>query len=127
MKALLDTHTFLWAIAEDGKLSRQAQQIYTGANDLWLSVASIWEILIKVRAGKLPLPQPSGPYLVRELAKNRIDVLPIKLDHVLRLEALPAHHRDPFDRILIAQSLEEKLPLVTADPVFERYPVELIW
>lgn len=127
MKALLDTHTFLWSISDDERLSRKAQQIFTGSNDLWLSVASIWEILIKVKTGKLPLPEPSGPYLVRELSENGIEVLPIKLDHVLRMENLTAHHRDPFDRILIAQSIEEKLPLVTADPVFERYPVKLIW
>lgn len=127
MKALLDTHAFLWAIAEEGKLSRMAQRIYAGPSDLWLSVASIWEILIKVRAGKLRLPQPSGPYLVKELAKNRIEVLPITLDHVLRIESLPVHHRDPFDRFLIAQSIEEGWPIVTADPVFARYPVEVIW
>lgn len=127
MKALLDTHAFLWSISDDERLSRKAQQIFTGSNDLWLSVASIWEILIKVKTGKLPLPEPSGPYLVRELSENGIEVLPIKLDHVLRIENLTAHHRDPFDRILIAQSIEEKLPLVTADPVFERYPVKLIW
>jgi len=127
MKALLDTHTFLWAVADEGKLSRRVQQIYTGANDLWLSVASVWEILIKVRAGKLALPDPSGPYLVKKLAESRIEVLPIKLDHVLRIESLPVYHRDPFDRILIAQSLEEELPLITADPVFERYRVDLIW
>ena len=73
------------------------------------------------------MPQPSGPYLVKKAAENRIEVLPISLDHILRLESLPMHHRDPFDRVLIAQSLEERLPLVTADPQFERYPVELIW
>ena len=127
MKALLDTHAFLWAISNDGRLSRRAQQIFTGPSDLWLSVGSIWEILIKAKAGKLPLPEPSGPYLVRELSENRIEVLPIKLDHVLRIETLAVHHRDPFDRILIAQSIEEKLPLITADPIFERYPVDLIW
>jgi PIN domain nuclease of toxin-antitoxin system len=127
MKVLLDTHTFLWAIAEDGKLSRRAQQIYTGPNDLWLSVASVWEILIKVRAGQLPLPKPSGPYLLKELAKNRIEVLPIALDHVLGAESLPLHHRDPFDRMLIAQSIEEGWPIVTADPLLERYPVNVIW
>jgi PIN domain nuclease of toxin-antitoxin system len=127
MKALLDTHAFLWAITDDGKLSRRAQQIYTGPNDLWLSVASIWEILIKVQAGKLPLPEPTGHYIVKELAKNRIEVMPIKLDHVLRIESLELHHRDPFDRILIAQSLEEKIPLVTSDPHFERYSVAVIW
>jgi len=96
MKALLDTHAFFGAIAEAGKLSRRAQQIFVGPNDLWLSVASLWEILIKVRAGKLPLPEPSGPCLVRKLAENRIRVLPIRLDHVLRIESL-VHHRDRID------------------------------
>jgi PIN domain nuclease of toxin-antitoxin system len=127
MRALLDTHTFLWAIADDKRLSRRAQKIFTGPNDLWLSVASVWEILIKVQAGKLPLPQPPGPYLVKQAAANRVEVLPISLDHVLRIEELTMQHRDPFDRILIAQSIEEKLPLVTADPQFERYSIELIW
>ena len=127
MKALLDTHTFLWAIAEEGKLSRRAQQIYTGPNDLWLSVASVWEILIKVQAGKLPLPKPSGRYLVKELSKNQIEVLPITLNHVLKIENLPLHHRDPFDRLLIAQSIEEGWPIITADPWFARYPVDVIW
>jgi PIN domain nuclease of toxin-antitoxin system len=127
MKALLDTHTFLWAIVEEGKLSRRAQQIYTGSNDLFLSVVSVWEILIKVQSGKLPLPEPAGPYLVKKLAQNRIEVLPITLDHVLRTESLPLHHRDPFDRLLIAQSIEEEWPIVTADPIFARYPVDVIW
>jgi len=128
MKALLDTHTFLWAIEGQGKkLSRRAEQIYTGSNDLWLSVASMWEILIKVQTGKLPLPAPAGPYLTRQLAENRIEVLPIKLDHVLGLESLPPHHRDPFDRMIAAQSITENLPLVTSDPLFERYPLKLIW
>jgi PIN domain nuclease of toxin-antitoxin system len=84
-------------------------------------------ILIKAQAGRLPLPEPSGPYLVKELAKNRIEVLPITLDHVLRTESLPLHHRDPFDRLLIAQSIEEKWPIVTADPWFARYTVDVIW
>jgi PIN domain nuclease of toxin-antitoxin system len=83
--------------------------------------------LIKVKAGKLRLPHPAGPYIVRKLGDNRIEVLPIKLDHVLWIENLEIHHRDPFDRILIAQSLEEKLPLVTADLIFERHLVDVIW
>lgn len=127
MKALLDTHTFLWAISGDPKLSRKAQQIFTGPSDLWLSVASLWEILIKVQGGKLSMPSPVGPYIVKELAKNNIEVLPINLDHVLRLESLPVYHRDPFDRLLIAQSIEEEWPIVTVDPYFARYPVEVIW
>ncbi len=127
MKALLDTHTFLWAISGDNKLSRQAGQIFSGPSDLWLSVASIWEVLIKVQIGKIPLPKPTGPYLLKKLAENRIETLPITLDHVLRVESLPMHHRDPFDRMLIAQSQEEKLPLVTSDVAFQRYDVDVIW
>jgi PIN domain nuclease of toxin-antitoxin system len=127
MKALLDTHTFLWAIADEGKLSRRAQQIYTGPHDLWLSVASMWEIIIKVQAGRLPLPEPAGPYLVKKLAHNQIELLPVSLDHVLGVETLPMHHRDPFDRLLIAQSMEQGWPIITADPWFARYPVEVIW
>ena len=127
MKAILDTHAFLWAIAQDEKLSRRAQKIFTGPNDLFLSVASIWEILIKVQIGKLPLPVPTGSYVVKKLAENRIEVLPITLDHVLRTESLPPHHRDPFDRLLVAQCVEERLPVITADPIMERYPVQVIW
>src|SRR4051812_9544922 len=121
MKALLDTHTFLWAISADSRLSRQAGRIFSGPSDLWLSVASIWEVLIKVQIGKIALPKPTAPYLLKKLAENRIETLPITLNHVLRVELLPTHHRDPFDRILIAQSLEEKLPLVTSDIAFQRY------
>jgi PIN domain nuclease of toxin-antitoxin system len=127
MKALLDTHTFLWAISNHPALSRRAREIFTGPNDLWLSVASVWEILIKNKTGKLPLPKPSGPYLIKKLSENRIEILPIRLDHVLRIENLAVHHRDPFDHLLIAQSIEEKLPLISADPVFGSYPVDLIW
>jgi PIN domain nuclease of toxin-antitoxin system len=127
MKALLDTHTFLWAISGDERLSQRARQIFIGPSDLWFSVASIWEILIKVRIGKMPLPSPAGPYIVKKLVENRIETLPVSRDHVLRVENLPTHHNDPFDRMLVAQSLEEKLPLATADRIFKRYPVEVIW
>lgn len=127
MKALLDTHTFLWAISGNRKLSRRAGQIFTGPSDLWLSIASIWEILIKVQIGKMPLPEPAGPYLMKKMAENKIEALPISLDHVLKVGTLPMHHNDPFDRMLIAQSLAEKLPLVTSDRVFGGYPIEVIW
>ena len=127
MKAILDTHAFLWAIAQDEKLSRRAQKIFTGPNDLWLSVASIWEIMIKVQVGKLPLPLPTGPYVVKKLAENRIEVLSITLDHVLRTESLPLHHRDPFDRMMIAQALVEDIPIISADAVFDSYGIKRIW
>lgn len=128
MKILLDTHAFLWAITEDAQLSLRAREIFTArTSELFLSVASIWEILIKVQLKKLPLTKPVVPFLREQLANNNIHVLPLVLDHVARLEDLPVHHRDPFDRILVAQSLEEGWPLLSADPLLARYPTELIW
>ena len=126
MNVLLDTHTLLWALTDETKLSERARKLLPIANT-WLSVASLWEILIKARIGKIPLPQPAGPFVMSKLKLNGVQILPVTSDHVLRIESLPDHHRDPFDRMLIAQSLEEKLPLVTADRVFARYPVEVIW
>jgi PIN domain nuclease of toxin-antitoxin system len=126
MKILLDTHTFLWGLSDVNRLSERVRELLPSA-ETWFSVASLWEILIKSQSGKLPLPQPSGAYVMAKLKVNGVKLLPVKLDHVLRIESLPMHHRDPFDRMLIAQSLEEKLPLVTADPLILRYPVEVIW
>jgi PIN domain nuclease of toxin-antitoxin system len=127
MKAILDTHSFLWALAGDARMSRHARDVFAGSADLFLSIASIWEIVIKVQSGKLNLPRPAGPYVLRKLAENRISSLPISLDHLLALERLPMHHRDPFDRMLIAQSIEEDWPIITADPKFKQYPVQIIW
>lgn len=95
--------------------------------DCWFSVASVWEVIVKEQAGKMTLPQPAGSFLTSELADSGVQILPIALDHVLRVESLDLHHRDPFDRILVAQSIEENLPVLTADPLFKRYPVEVIW
>ena len=109
-------------------MSLRAREIFTArTSELFLSVASIWEILIKVQLKKLPLTKPVVPFLREQLANNNIHVLPIVLDHVARLEDLPVHHRDPFDRILVAQSIEEGWPLLSADPLLVRYPAELIW
>ena len=127
MKAILDTHAFLWAIAGDARMSHHARDIFAGSTDLSLSIASIWEILIKVQSGKLNFPRPAGPYVLSRLAENRIKRLPISIDHMLALERLPMHHRDPFDRMLIAQSMEEDWPIITADPMFKQYPIRVIW
>jgi PIN domain nuclease of toxin-antitoxin system len=127
MRTLLDTHAFLWGIAGDRRMSQHARDIFIGPSNLLMSIASIWEILIKVQLGKLNLPQPAGPYIIRKLAENRIETLPIHLDHLLAFERLPLHHPDPFDRMLIAQSIEEDLPIVTADSWFTRYPVDVVW
>jgi len=127
MKAILDTHAFLWALAGDARMSRQARDIFAGSADLSVSIASVWEILIKVQSGKLNFPRPAGPYLLSKLAENSIKMLSISIDHLLALERLPMHHRDPFDRMLIAQSMEEGWPIVTADPAFKQYPIRVIW
>ena len=127
MKAILDTHAFLWALAGDARMSRHAREVFAGSTDLLLSIASIWEILIKVQSRKLKFPRPAGPYVLRRLSENRIKTLPISIDHLLALERLPMHHRDPFDRMLIAQSMEEDWPIITADPMFKQYPIRVIW
>jgi PIN domain nuclease of toxin-antitoxin system len=127
MKAILDTHAFLWALAGDARMSRHAQEVFSGNSDLLLSIASIWEILIKVQSGKLNLPRPAGEYVLNKLAEQHIHRLPISYDHLLAFEGLPMHHRDPFDRMLIAQSVVEKLPIITADRIFTRYAVDVIW
>jgi PIN domain nuclease of toxin-antitoxin system len=127
MRALLDTHAFLWGISGDERMSQNARQLFIGPSNLSLSIVSIWEILIKAQTGKLRIPQPAGPWVLSKLAENHIEILPIALAHLLAFEQLPLHHRDPFDRILIAQSMEEEIPLVTSDPRFTRYPVQMIW
>jgi PIN domain nuclease of toxin-antitoxin system len=127
MKAILDTHAFLWALAGDARMSHHARDIFARSTDLSLSLASAWEILIKVQSGKMKFPRPVGPYLLSRLAENRIKILPMKIDHLLALERLPMHHRDPFDRMLIAQSVAENLPVITADSWFKHYPVQVIW
>lgn len=126
MKILLDTHTFLWGLSDETRLSEHVRRLLPSAES-WLSVASLWEILIKSQSGKLRLPQPVGPYVMLKLKFNGVKLLPVTAEHVLRIESLPMHHRDPFDRMLIAQSLEEELPLVTSDAIFQRYGMNLIW
>jgi len=126
MRVLLDTHAFIWAITDERRLSPRARRLIA-SSELWWSVVSLWEAIQKAQVGKLSLPLPAGPFLTGELSSNHVRLLPVSLSHVLRVEELPLHHRDPFDRLLIAQSIEEKWPIVTADPWFARYPVDVIW
>lgn len=126
MKVLLDTHAFLWAITDDERLSVRAREVLRTA-DLWLSVISLWEIITKVQMGKLTLPEPPSRYFPRHIASLRTELLVVKAAHVLRLELLPIYHRDPFDRLLLAQSLEEGLPLLTADGAFAPYGAAVLW
>ncbi len=127
MKAILDTHAFLWALAGDARMSRHARDIFADTAELSFSLVSVWEILVKVQSGKLSFPRPAVPYVLSKLAENRIETLPVSIDHLLALERLPMHHPDPFDRMLIAQGMEEDWPIITADPMFKRYPVRVIW
>jgi PIN domain nuclease of toxin-antitoxin system len=128
MKALLDTHTFLWWITDDPQLPPRVREIISGGdNALFLSAASGWEITIKARLGRLRLPDNPERFIIEQLSLNAMTSLPIQLSHALHVYALPTYHRDPFDRILVAQSQLEKLPILTADPQIARYPVEVIW
>ena len=127
MKALLDSHAFLWALSGDTRMSTRARDIFEGPSSLSLSIVSIWEILIKVQLGKLGLPRSAASYIFSELVKNKIVTLPIRLDHLIAYENLPLHHRDPFDRMLIAQGIKEELPIITADRNFQNYSVRTIW
>lgn len=128
MRLLLDTHVFLWALMDDPKLSDPAREAFLDpANDLLLSVASAWEIAIKASLGKLAMPQPLGRFLRQQLDRNSIGLLPLELNHAVRVATLPFHHRDPFDRLLVAQSLEEHLPILSADSALDAYEVQRIW
>jgi PIN domain nuclease of toxin-antitoxin system len=128
MRLLLDTHTFLWFVWDDRQLSLPAKTaIESDANEIYLSAASPWEVSIKVSTGKLSVGQEVDAYFEEHLSRNRVNLLPISLAHVGRVAILPFHHKDPFDRLLIAQSLTETLPLVSADSMFDRYGVTRVW
>lgn len=127
MKLLLDTHIFIWWADQPERLSPAAlSALEDEANELLLSVASIWEMQIKIQLGKLKLSLPLKELLKNQQETNDLTFLPVTLTHVLALEALPSHHKDPFDRLLIAQSLEEELTIVTADSQFPAYSVKLL-
>jgi PIN domain nuclease of toxin-antitoxin system len=122
MKLLLDTHTFIWWDSDPAKLSPQALGLCQDrANVILLSVVSVWEMQIKWQLGKLQLRLPLAETIASQQQTNQIEVLPGNLAHVLALESLPAHHKDPFDRILIAQARQVDAVLVSNDPVFARY------
>jgi PIN domain nuclease of toxin-antitoxin system len=128
MRLLLDTHTFLWWVNDSDALSKTARaRIADERNECFVSLTSAWEMAIKLGNGKLELPAPVGRFIEGQLAANAFRLLPIELAHVAHVATLPFHHRDPFDRLLAAQALKEKLAIVSADPVFRRYGVKRIW
>ena len=128
MKLLLDTHTLLWWLFDDPQLSESVRKaVATADNRILVSSASAWELATKYRIGKLPEAGNIVEKLPHYLRKERFEVLPISLEHALKAGLLPGPHRDPFDRMLMAQSEIEKIPVATIDPVFTQYGVRVVW
>jgi PIN domain nuclease of toxin-antitoxin system len=127
MRILLDTHVFLWYISADPQLPAAFRDaIRDPANEVYLSAASVWEAVIKYALGKLPLPEPPAEYLPRQREAHRIATLPVEEGAFPHLAGLPLLHRDPFDRILVAQTLQHGLKLATVDDAVRAYPVPLL-
>jgi PIN domain nuclease of toxin-antitoxin system len=128
MNLLLDTHTFLWFIAGDSNLSPKARSaIEDLSNNRYLSMASLWEIAIKVSIDKLTLDEPFETLIPEQLAENSIELLDISLEHTVLISSMPFHHRDPFDRLIAAQAKIEQLTLVSVDTIFDTYGVNRLW
>ena len=128
MKALLDTHSFLWWNTNDPKLSSNARElIEDGENEIFLSAVSAWEISLKTKKGRLILPKPPDKYVSNSIHEYQFTVLPIHISHALQVFHLPDYHQDPFDRLLVAQSLLEDLPIITKDSQIKRYEIDTIW
>ena len=127
MTCLIDTQTLLWALEGNSRLSDKAGKLMTnGANTLWVSTASLWEIAIKASIKKLELAQPLYE-IIRRLPEVDIFVLTIEPAHILAVEKLPLFHRDPFDRIIIAQAIVENFEIISSDRLFNEYPVTVHW
>jgi PIN domain nuclease of toxin-antitoxin system len=127
VRVLLDTQVWLWMVAAPERLSEPSRALVVSAdNELLLSAASAWEIAIKYGLGKLRLPEPPGELIPRLMTRTGITPLPVHHRHALHVTTLPTLHRDPFDRLLIAQAQLERLPILTADKSFARYDVETL-
>jgi PIN domain nuclease of toxin-antitoxin system len=128
MKAILDTHIFLWWNMDDPQLAPSIREVISdGHNELFLSAASAWEISIKAGRGRLILPASPQKYVTDRLVLHGVQPLPISLSHALCVYNLPDHHRDPFDRLLVAQGQAENMPILTADPMIAKYDVKTIF
>ena len=127
MTILLDTHCWLWWLTEPERLRDSALALLVNPdNTLLLSAASSWEIAIKYSIGKLPLPEPPDTFIPARLERDSIGSLPIEHSHTIKTATLPYHHNDPFDRLLIAQSMVERVPIMTADKIFSAYDIEIV-
>ena len=128
MKVLLDTHALLWLITDDDRLSQNARQIFLDAETrLFFSAASLWEICIKISLGKLSLKNGWFHIIQKEMELNTIQWLPIDMAHCAEVAEMPFHHRDPFDRMLIAQAIVEDMRLLSRDHRLSDYAIERVW
>jgi PIN domain nuclease of toxin-antitoxin system len=128
MRLLLDTHAFLWFVLNDPQLSATAGRLISDpANDVLISPASYWEIAIKVALRKLDLHAPYDDFMQRAIVGNDFEILPIEPRHTSLLTTLPFHHRDPFDRLIVAQAIVENIPLISVDAVLDQYPITRLW
>lgn len=128
MRFLLDTHTFIWFVIDNPKLSPRVKKlIEDDRNEKLLSIASIWEMGIKHSTGKLSFNLPFEIFILWQLSINDFEILDIQLRNSFVVATLPFHHRDPFDRILIAQAMVEEIPILSADSAFDAYSIERLW
>ena len=128
MRLLLDTHAFLWFVLDDPRLSATATALIVDSNnDVEISPASYWEMAIKISLGKYSLPEPYEVFMEREIAANQFRILHIEPRHTALLTTLPFHHRDPFDRLLVAQAIVEQIPIVSSDSTFDADGVRRLW
>ena len=128
MRLLVDTSSFLWFVAGSGRLSEKARKFMEDFdNELVLSVASLWEMAIKVSIGKLEMLEDFDQFIPEKLEENEIEILHIRLAHLSEMMKLPFHHRDPVDRLIIAQSVSENIQVIARDGIFKKYPVDIIW
>ncbi len=128
MRVLVDSHVFIWALLDDRRLSKPAKRVLrSDAHELFFSIVSIWELSISIRLGRIRDLTSSVAFLHDQLAEYRITLLPLRYEDILATEHLDPHHRDPFDRLLIAQAMANGLTLLTGDAVIQRYPVKTLW
>jgi PIN domain nuclease of toxin-antitoxin system len=126
-KYLLDTHTLIWFLEGDSQISPLAKSLVLDIdNQLFVSMASLWEMAIKTSIGKLTLTQPLEE-IIKRLPLEFMELLPIEVPHVLAIQNLPFHHKDPFDRILIAQTITENIEIISIETIFDQYGIKRVW
>ena len=128
MKFLLDTHTVLWSLLEEDRLSPTAvAALDDSTNELHLSMASLWEATIKIASGKMRVPGQSVDYLLQKIEETGVKLVPILPSHIQQLQSLPRLHGDPFDRLILCQSIVEQMPIISADTALRRYQASILW